>query len=157
MTEKEFEKYYNLYSQELFGIAYSYTRSRSDSEDIIQNVFVKMIVSKKNFKSDKDLKYWLIRLTMNESIDLLRSKKKENQLNESDIVYTLKDNNTSEFPDLLYYISKLDDKYRRVIILHYYNNYNNKEIAELLGINENNVRKLLERGRNLLKERIGDE
>ena len=124
MTEKEFEKYYNLYSQELFGIAYSYTRSRSDSEDIIQNVFVKMIVSKKNFKSDKDLKYWLIRLTMNESIDLLRSKKKENQLNESNIVYTLKDNNTSEFPDLLYYISKLDDKYRRVIILHYYNNYN---------------------------------
>ena len=157
MTEKEFEQYYNLYSQELFGIAYSYTRNKSDSEDIIQNVFVKMIVSKKKFKSDKDLKYWLIRLTMNESIDLLRKERKENELNEPEMVYTLPDNNTSEYPDLLYYISKLEDKYRRVIILYYYNNYSNKEIAELLGIKEDNVRKLLERGRNLLKERIGEE
>lgn len=157
MTEKEFEQYYNLYSQELFGIAYSYTRNKSDSEDIIQNVFVKMIVSKKKFKSDKDLKYWLIRLTMNESIDLLRKERKENELKEPEMVYTLPDNNTSEYPDLLYYISKLEDKYRRVIILYYYNNYSNKEIAELLGIKEDNVRKLLERGRNLLKERIGEE
>lgn len=157
MTEKEFEQYYNLYSQELFGIAYSYTRNKSDSEDIIQNVFVKMIISKKKFKSDKDLKYWLIRLTMNESIDLLRKERKENELNEPEMVYTLPDNNTSEYPDLLYYISKLEDKYRRVIILYYYNNYSNKEIAELLGIKEDNVRKLLERGRNLLKERIGEE
>ena len=157
MTEKEFEQYYNLYSQELFGIAYSYTRNKSDSEDIIQNVFVKMIVSKKKFKSDKDLKYWLIRLTMNESIDLLRKERKENELNEPEMVYTLPDNNTREYPDLLYYISKLEDKYRRVIILYYYNNYSNKEIAELLGIKEDNVRKLLERGRNLLKERIGEE
>lgn len=157
MTEKEFEQYYNLYSQELFGIAYSYTRNKSDSEDIIQNVFVKMIVSKKKFKSDKDLKYWLIRLTMNESIDLLRKERKENELKEPEMVYTLPDNSTSEYPDLLYYISKLEDKYRRVIILYYYNNYSNKEIAELLGIKEDNVRKLLERGRNLLKERIGEE
>ena len=43
MTEEQFELKYQMYSQDLFNVAYGYTRSIQDSEDIVQNVFIKLL------------------------------------------------------------------------------------------------------------------
>ena len=54
-------------------------------------------------------------------------------------------------------IRKLKDKYRNVLELHYIQGLEIYEIAEILKITEVNVRKRLERGRNMIKENIRRE
>ena len=154
MTEKEFEKYYFLYSKEVFKVAYSYTNQKEEAEDILQNVFVKLINNKNQFKDDQEIKYWLIRITINESIDYLRYRNKRKKIKDYIYQAEYRNNKEQENFELSYHISKLPDKYKKVILLYYYNNYSTKDISSLLKIKEDNVRKLLERGRKLLKERL---
>ncbi len=76
LSIERFEEIYKLYSQELLNISYGYTKNKDDSFDIIQNVFYKLLNSEKDFKEKNNEKYWLIRVTINESKDFLRQKKK---------------------------------------------------------------------------------
>ena len=46
-TEQEFNEIYKMYAQELFNISFGYTHNKNDSEDIIQQVFMKFLNNKK--------------------------------------------------------------------------------------------------------------
>ena len=46
----------------------------------------------------------------------------------------------------------LSSRYREVLLLHYVEGYQGKEIAQMLGISESAVRKRLERGRGKLRD-----
>ena len=54
-------------------------------------------------------------------------------------------------------IAKLPEKYSSVIFLYYFEEYTVKEIASLLGKNENTVSSLLQRGRKKLKTELEKE
>lgn len=73
ISEEKFNIIYDEYSQELFNIAYGYSRNKDDSNDIVQNVFMKFIQLNKEFKTSDDMKYYLVRMTINESINLVKS------------------------------------------------------------------------------------
>lgn len=53
------------YSDMLFKIAFLHMKSRSDAEDITQDVFLKLIEKTRYFESDEHLKAFLIRVTIN--------------------------------------------------------------------------------------------
>lgn len=156
MTEEQFELKYQMYSQDLFNVAYGYTRSIQDSEDIVQNVFIKLLQYDKEFKTSNDEKYWLIRVTINESINFVKSSyKKKIVLNEEIVRSTsnqTKENTDKEY--LKYYVNELPDKYKSVVILFYFENLKTVEISELLKISEAAVRKRLERARDILKKKM---
>lgn len=156
MTEEQFELKYQMYSQDLFNVAYGYTRSIQDAEDIVQNVFIKLLQYDKEFKTSNDEKYWLIRVTINESINFVKSSyKKKIVLNEEIVRSTsdqTKENTDKEY--LKYYVNELPDKYKSVVILFYFENLKTVEISELLKISEAAVRKRLERARDILKKKM---
>ena len=156
MTEEQFELKYQMYSQDLFNVAYGYTRSIQDSEDIVQNLFIKLQQNDKEFKTSNDEKYWLIRVTINESINFVKSSyKKKIVLNEEIVRSTsdqTKENTDKEY--LKYYVNELPDKYKSVVILFYFENLKTVEISELLKISEAAVRKRLERARDILKKKM---
>ena len=158
LSRERFEKIYKLYSQELINISYGYTKNFDDSFDIVQNVFYKLFASNKKFKTNNDEKYWLIRVTINESKDFLR-KKKKTTIVDTEILDTIqKDskNNNGKIQLLKMLIRKLPEKYKSVIILHYYDLLLIKEISIILNISENAVKKRLERARKMLKEEMED-
>jgi len=158
LSRERFEKIYKLYSQELINISYGYTKNFDDSFDIVQNVFYKLFASNKKFKTNNDEKYWLIRVTINESKDFLR-KKKKTTIVDTEILDTIqKDskNNNGKIQLLKMLIRKLPEKYKSVIILHYYDLLQIKEISIVLNISENAVKKRLERARKMLKEEMED-
>lgn len=158
LSRERFEKIYKLYSQELINISYGYTKNFDDSFDIVQNVFYKLFASNKKFKTNNDEKYWLIRVTINESKDFLR-KKKKTTIVDTEILDTIqKDfkNNNGKIQLLKMLISELPEKYKSVIILHYYDLLPIKEISIVLNISENAVKKRLERARKMLKEEMED-
>lgn len=156
MTEEQFEQKYNRYSQDLFNVAYGYTRCVQDAEDIVQNVFIKLLQYEKTFNTTNDEKYWLIRVTINESINFVKSSyKKKIILNEEIVRLTSdqnKENNDKEI--LKYFVDMLPEKYKVVVILYYYENMKTVEISNLLKISEVAIRKRLERAREILKKKM---
>ena len=152
LSEQEFNKKYELYSQELMNISYGYTKSRDDSLDIIQNVFTKLVNNPKQFNNLNEEKYWLIRITINECKDFLRKKSKRPIIN-ADLVNSFS-NYDSETENLHYIadvVKTLPEKYRVVIILFYWDSLSIKEIAKVLKVSEDAVKKRLERARKLIK------
>ena len=152
LSEQEFNKKYELYSQELMNISYGYTKSRDDSLDIIQNVFTKLVNNPKQFNNLNEEKYWLIRITINECKDFLRKKSKRPIIN-ADLVNSFS-NYDSETENLHYIadvVKTLPEKYRVVIILFYWDSLSIKEIAKVLKVSDDAVKKRLERARKLIK------
>ena len=156
MTEEQFEQKYLLYSQNLFNVAYGYTRNVQDSEDVVQNVFIKFIQYDYDFKTENDEKYWLIRVTINESINFVKSSYKKKTVYSDEIVNSTseqtKENTSKEI--LQFYVDKLPEKYKVVVVLFYYENLKTIEISKLLDISEAAVRKRLERAREILKKKM---
>jgi len=157
LTSDEFEKKYNKYFQTLLRIAYNYTLNVSDSEDITQDVFMKYIKANKSFDNEEHEKNWLIRVTINQSIDYLKHKNKNCLLISDEYFKNLPDNSDDDTKneDLIVYVNMLNFKYRTVIILFYYDKYSIKEISNILRISENSVKVRLNRARVKLKELVG--
>lgn len=154
MTELEFEEKYQIYSQTIFNIAYGYTKNVQDSEDIVQNVFVKLILNQKVFKTSNDEKYWLVRVCINECINFVKSTHKKKIVLNDEIVLSSPNHQEESSGEITYYVSLLPEKYKIPIILYYYDNFKVNEISEYLGISEAAVRKRLERARDIIKEKM---
>ncbi len=146
-----FAEIFDLYKNDIYRLAFSYTKNISDSDDIVQNVFVKLYRKEEILeKENSDIKKWLIRVCINECKTLLLSswKKKISSLSEKE------ENIKSEMPsnDVLNAVLELPKKYRIVTYLYYYEDYKIKEIAQILKISETSIQTRLARARKQLKE-----
>ena len=86
ISEKQFDYAYKEYAKELLYIAYGYTRNKEDSIDIMQNAYVALLESNKKFESNEHIKYFLIRVTINESINFVKSYFHKKVINNNDYV-----------------------------------------------------------------------
>ena len=68
MPHDEYVEDVKRYSDMVFRIALHSCANKEDAEDILQNVFLKLLQNKKNFNSEEHKKSWLIRVTVNEWI-----------------------------------------------------------------------------------------
>lgn len=129
-------------------MAYSYTRNRADSEDIVQDTFVKLLKHDKSFDSEEHIRAWLIRVAANLAKNTVSSVwfSRREDLSEDIPTAEATDNGLSAA------MAELDGKYSAVIYLHYYEGYGVREIARLLKISESNVKARLKRGREKLKQ-----
>ena len=157
VTSDKYEELYKEYYSIVSKVAYSYTRNIEDSQDIAQEVFIKLYRAHRVFNDDDHLTKWLIRVTINKSIDLLRQKKRE-IIVDTEYVNNLQDKEEHDEKSLVMYdaVGSLKDIYKTVIILHYYDDYSIKDIASILKISENNVKVRLNRAREKLKQIINE-
>lgn len=157
LSREEFEEKYHLYSQDLMNISFGYTRDNDASLDVIQNVFLKFFKSDKTFDTAMEERFWLIRVTINESKDYLRRNKRITNVDE-DVIDAFPSNDEDKedirLKKLSIKVKELPEKYRRVIILHYYDSLPVKDISEILNISNDAVKKRLERARNMLKKEM---
>ncbi|MGN0453373.1 MAG: RNA polymerase sigma factor [Ruminococcus sp.] len=147
------EKALTKYGDSLMRIAYSYSQNMEDAQDIVQDVFLKYITKLPQFASDEHEKAWLIRVAINICKNHLASayRKKRAELSED---ISVADTYSSGLMDA---VNSLPPKYRIVIHLYYYEGYSQKEIAKIINLTESAVATRLQRGRNLLKTKIGDD
>lgn len=149
-SDDEFKDRYDKYHVLLLHIAYSYTLDTHEAEDIVQESFFKLFQKGKGFKDDEHEKNWLIRVLVNKSIDFLRRKK--NVKNDNEYIYQLEDESKKDQINVNKLVERLSDKYRTIIVLHYYNNLSINDISKALNISEDNVKVRLNRARAKLKE-----
>lgn len=141
--EKMVEKYSNM----IYRLALIRTKTKENSEDVYQEVFLRLAKKMPDFKSEEHEKAWLIRVTINCSKNLLNSKffKNTSELKE-DIPFE-----TEEKHNIYYSVQKLPIKYKTIVHLYYYENYKIKEISQILKMKENTVKSYLARAREKLK------
>ena len=154
ITEEEFSKKYDLYKPMLYNIAYSYLKNTSDADDIVQDTFMKYLGTDKNFDTLDSEKYFLIRVCINIAINLLKSKWKKDVIKDdsiTDVIYTNDDSSNIDYFSLIY---SLPLKYKSVMVLYYWENFSVEEVAKALNISASSVKKRLERGRNMIKDKI---
>lgn len=70
---KEYERILKKYSNDIYRIALLKMKNVSEAEDIFQNVFIKLYTCDKTFESDMHIKAWLLKVTVNECINTLKS------------------------------------------------------------------------------------
>ena len=131
----------------IFRAALAIMGNKADAEDIIQDVFVKLIEKQPRFESPEHEVAWLVRVTVNQCKSHLRSYWQKNTVALLDSYPA----QTEEQHDLMYAVNALAPKYRTVIHLFYYEGYSTKEIAEITDQKESTVREQLTRARRSLK------
>lgn len=150
--DDKFLKIFNMYKNDVYRFAYSYTKNLSDADDVTQNVFIKLYKnSNVLMQDDINIKKWLIKVTLNECKTLFLSfwQKKITSISEKEENTLYKCEADDEMLDI---ILKLPKKWRIVIFLYYYDGYKINEIAEMLLMSETNIQTILYRARNQLKE-----
>lgn len=142
------------FSDEITKICILKLRNVEDAKDCFQNVFLKLHLSDKEWDDVRQMKAWLIRVTLNECIDFNRSYWNRNVvLGLSPETYKPFTENYECF-ETIELIRSLPEKYRDVIYLYYYHQYTTTEIGEILGLNVNTVKSRLQRGREKLEKII---
>ncbi len=152
LNDEQFSRLAKLYMDMVFRLAFNYTKSRSEADDITQDVLIKLYRADKAFDSEAHIKHWLIRVTINECKKAFLSPWKRTVPIEE---YA----STLSFPspehsELFYAVMELPQKYRVPIFLHYYEDYSCEEISKLLKIPNATVRTRLRRGREILKSNL---
>src|ERR1700685_2934501 len=70
-----FEQLVKRYDRKLFRIAQSVTHNREDSQDAVQEAFLKAYQNLGQFREDSQFSTWLIRITVNQSLMKLRKQR----------------------------------------------------------------------------------
>lgn len=149
LPEKAFEKY----ADTVYRLAFVRTKNKSDSDDILQEVFLRYMKVWKKIESEEHLKAMLLRITVNCSNSLKTSAwfKKTEPLDET---LAAPQNNSGS---VLAEVIKLPLNYRTVIHLHYYCGYSIEEISKITKTNPSTVKTRLHRARLALKDAIKEE
>ncbi|MDO9254831.1 MAG: RNA polymerase sigma factor [Bacteroidales bacterium] len=158
--EKEFIELINRHQGILQKICNIYFYRNPYKEDSYQEMLIRLWKSYPDFKNQSAFSTWLYRVALNTAIDIIRKQSLRPLHAElSNIEYNIpdKDQNTeSDKKDKLYQaINCLSDIEKAIIILHL-EDYNYKEIAEIIGISESNTGVKINRIKCQLLKILGD-
>lgn len=131
-------------------------KNAADTEDIFQTVFLKYALSSAEFESREHEKAWFIRVTINACKDLLKSFFRSRTVPLEELA-ELPADMSEDKREVLEAVLSLPDKYKEAVYLHYYEDYTAPEIGRILGKNVNTVYTLLNRARQMLREKLGGE
>jgi RNA polymerase sigma factor (sigma-70 family) len=147
------EKGFNLLVKKFQEPVYWHLRriviDHEDTNDVMQNVFLKIWQYLGNFREDSKLYTWIYRIATNEAISFLKTSKAKynislNSENENYLTSSLHDDNffkPSEIEmKLQKSIMKLPNKQRLVFLLRYYENMNYNQMSEVLKTNINTLK-----------------
>lgn len=132
----------NQFQQRLYWHIRRILLDHDDTNDVIQNVFIKVWKNFENFRQDSQLYTWLYRIATNESLTFLKQKKRRAFVSFSDVEYEMADslNNDPLFTGdkiqlkLQQAILKLPPQQRLVFNMKYFDAMKYEEISEILGV-----------------------
>lgn len=130
-----------LYSEPLYRHIRRMVQSHEDTDDLLQNTFLKAWQNIDNFRGDARLSTWLYKIAINESLTFLEKEKKRNSVSlddsEASAAHTLTaDSNIDgdELAEMLRRaVSTLPEKQRLVFNMKYFDDMKYEQISEILG------------------------
>lgn len=156
LKRKKVEKYLIENREYYYRLAYSYVKNEADSLDIIQESIIKALTSIESLKEIEKVKSWFYKIVIRTSIDYIRKNKKYNDM--IDISEIINNGKSDEYKDLDLYkaLDELDETYKTIIILRYFEDMKINDIADILYENPSTVKTRLYAGLKKLKIDIGE-
>ena len=141
------------YAPAIYRLAYARTGSRADAEDIMQEVFVRLLRAGPDFADRAHARAWLLRVAANCANDWFRApwRRREGPLTDSLPAPEHEDGGVVEA------VLALPAKYRTAVHLYYYEELSVAEIAKITGKSESAVKSRLFRARALLREMLKED
>ncbi|MDK0754161.1 sigma-70 family RNA polymerase sigma factor [Clostridium perfringens] len=137
----------------LYKMAFLYVKDEQDALEVIHETVYRAFLNIKKLKKAKFFNTWITRILINVSIDFLKKKGKNEMLDESTPIRKEKcEISTEEKLDLYNAIDLLNDNYKTVIIMMYFNDMKIKDISKVMEIPENTVKTYLRRAKQALGE-----
>jgi RNA polymerase sigma-70 factor (ECF subfamily) len=154
-TTQNIEEIYKKYNKMIFQVSFSYMKNVADTDDIVADVFVKLIKANVKFKNEEHEKAWLLRTAINLCKNNLKHwRRKCVDINECD---NLQSENQFNINETLKVVMELPDRYKAAIYLYYYEGYSSAEIADILKKPRSTVLNYLSEARKKLKGIIENE
>ena len=144
------DKYANM----VYRIAFTHMKNKTDSDDIFQEVFLKLCKSPVKYESDEHVKAWLIKVTVNTCKKSFSTAwhRKTTGLSE-EIAH---EDRYQDF-EIVPVVQSLPAKYLTVIHLFYFEDMPVAEIAQVLDVTVSTIKSRLSRARNLLRNKLKGE
>jgi RNA polymerase sigma factor (sigma-70 family) len=139
--EKAFRELISLYKERLYWHVRKIVISHDDTDDVLQNTFIKIYKNIGKFKQESKLFSWMYRIATNEAITFINKRNKERKINISEvqeqIVSTLESDiyfSGEEIQEILQKaIASLPQKQQLVFNMKYFDNIKYTQISEILG------------------------
>lgn len=126
-------------------------RNQQDAEDMVQDTLLKYMEHKKEFHDDEHRKAWLLRVNINLCKNRLRFNRTHAYLSLEELGIPYE---TKQERQLMETVMELPAKYKEILLLHYVEGYQVREIAAMTEVSEHAVKKRLERARNRLSKQL---
>ncbi|MCM1540801.1 MAG: RNA polymerase sigma factor [Blautia sp.] len=136
------------YSNMLFKICMVMLCNEQDAQDVLQDTFCRYMEKAVDFHDREHEKAWLIKVATNRCRDIHRQRMRHPC---TDLEKVTASCEMPEQSEVLEALVRLPDKLKIVIYLHYIEGYQCSEIAEMLGISAQAVKKRMQRGREELR------
>ncbi len=152
------------YHKAIFRIAYRMTGSRSDAEDVLQTIFLRLTPNRRDFSPNPE--GYLKRAAVNASLDLIRKRARANFVALDVIDFDQSKQFSAASPEddfadvelrelIRHAVAKLEGRAATAFALRYFEGYDNKRIAQILGTSQMVVAVTLHRARTRLRKEIG--
>ena len=151
MKESVFLENLALYKDPIFRYCLSLLKNYHDAEDATQEIFIKLF--QQNLEDETHIRNWLYRSSYNYCMSIFRTKWKAVILDD-ELLAQLPDHQQKQEMEILLQCPK---KYYSVLYLNYYEGFTQNEIASILGISLDVVKKRVLAGKRWLKEYLGKE
>lgn len=152
-----------MYRDDVFRFSYLVVRDTSLAQDVVQEAFLKVFRSIGKFQFRSSFKSWLYRVAVNEAITILRRRKVKEELEPApdasrSQAFASRDwqpeeavLESEERRLLRWAIGQLDPVHRSVVVLKYFHEFSDTEIASVIGCPPGTVKSRLHRARELLR------
>ena len=139
--EKVFNEIVKTYSERLYWHVRRFVLSHEDTDDLLQDIFLKIWTALPSFRGEAQLYTWVYRIATNETLNFLRRQKVRAALQFRSLDDVLEErvdadpyfNGSAAERALSKAIARLPEKQRIVFIMRYYEDLSYEEIAEVTG------------------------
>ncbi len=145
----KFDRIYNSTKDSLYSYALRVLRNEEDALDTLQETYRRLWIHIEKIEEDRALS-WLMRVCHNLMMDHFRKKREHVDIDALDeILPSSSGVKTMYIEDML---TALPENYREALLLRFNYSYSYKEIADILGINENTAKTWVRRGLIVLRK-----
>lgn len=132
----------------MYRLALSILRNETDAEDAVSETVLKAYENLNKLRNIDKFKPWIMQILVNQAKIMLRKKKRIDLLDDMGQLEMTFENQDGELWSV---VSELEEGFRNVVILFYYEEMTVKEIAKTLKIAEGTVKSRLSRAREKLR------
>lgn len=156
---EEYAYFLDTYGQPVFSLIVRMVNSEEDAEELTQDTFMKAFEHLSSFNGKSSFSTWIYRIAYNTALSFLRKKNVEqtviddnqwNQISDTQIDDALNNESEEQIEKLQQALTKLTAEERALVTLFYEEEHSIQELAQILNLNEGNIKVKLHRLRKKL-------